>query len=66
MKRVVEFLAEGRPVVLAMRLRGREKANKDWARMKMEEFMKKIPVPFRQIAPIQWGMRGFSLMIAKQ
>ena len=65
-RKVDEFLEEGYPVVIAMTLRGREKGNKDWAKMKMEEFKKIIVTPYKQISPIQWGGRGFSIMIAKQ
>ena len=39
-----KFLSEGHQVEIQMRLRGREKYNKDWARQKLEEFFKTTPL----------------------
>ena len=65
-KKADEFLAEGHAVTVAMVLRGREKYNKDWARLKMDEFLKMISVPFRQISDLRWGGRGVALQIIKK
>ena len=65
-KRIDEFLAEGHPVVIAMVLRGREKANKDWALQKLDEFLKFISIEFQRNGSPRWGGRGFNLSIAKK
>lgn len=64
-KKVEEFLNEGHPVALVMVLRGREKANKDWAKQKLYEFLKRITVECSGTEP-RWGMRGFTVQITKK
>lgn len=64
-KKVEEFLNEGHPVTIAMVLRGREKANRDWAKQKLYDFLKMITVEHTATAP-QWGMRGFRLQVTKK
>ncbi len=61
-----EFINEGHQVEVVMRLRGREKANKDWAKNKLEEFLKMITVPFKVISPPKYGGNGFAAQIAKK
>ena len=65
-KKADEFLGEGIPVTVMMVLRGREKGNKDWARTKMNEFLKMITVPYRTISEPRWSMRGVAIMISKK
>ena len=65
-KKMNEFLTEGHPINLVMVLRGREKANKDWARLKLEEFMKLITVSHQKVSDIRWGGRGLNIQIVKK
>lgn len=65
-KKIEEFLGEGDTVKIILVLRGREKANKDWARGKFEEFIKMIKTEYQVISPIKPGMRGFMMKITKK
>ncbi len=65
-RRINEFLNEGHPVIIALVLRGREKANKDFARMKLDEFLKLITIPYRVGMEPRWGMRGLNVQIVKK
>lgn len=66
MKQLEKFLAEGHQVEIHLRLRGREKGNKDWARQKLEEFMKAIPVEFKRLSEPRFGGYGLSVQVAKK
>jgi len=66
LERLEEFLAEGHPVEIQLRLRGREKYNKIWAREKMNEFLKMIVTEHRVIAPPQFAGRGMIAQIVKK
>lgn len=61
--RLEKFLGAGHKVEVAMRLRGREKAMKDWSKTKMEEFMKLIPFPFKLAQNIQYDGKQFTIRI---
>ncbi|MDE2226538.1 MAG: translation initiation factor IF-3 [Patescibacteria group bacterium] len=61
-----KFLGEEHPVEIQMRLRGREKYNKDWARQKLNEFMKMITVEYRVIGEPKFGGRGMMAQITKK
>jgi len=63
---VNEFLAEGNQVEIQLTLRGREKGNKDWARYRLEEFMKMITPEHKVIADVRFGGRGLNIQIAKK
>ena len=65
-KKVEKFLTEGHPVVIVLVLRGRQKANRDWARMKLAEFLKIIPVEFSQVMEPRFGGRGLTTQITKK
>jgi translation initiation factor IF-3 len=67
-KQLKEFLAEGHQVDINLRLRGREKGKKDWARQKLEEFMKMIPpeVEYKRLSEPRFGGYGISLQIGKK
>ena len=65
-KKIEEFLAEGDMVEIILVLRGREKAHKDWAREKFEEFVKLIKTEYQVVSPIRPGMRGFMMKITKK
>lgn len=60
---IVDFLNDGDKVEILLFLKGREKANRDYARGKLEEFMKEVGVPFRILSPIKYTGRGFSAQI---
>ncbi len=66
LKRVEEFLNEGHPVTIALVLRGREKANRDFARMKLDDFLKLITVEYQTAMEPRWGMRGLNVQIVKR
>lgn len=66
MRQLEGFLAEGHQVEIQMRLRGREKGNKDWARQKLGDFMKMIPVEYKVLAPPKFGGRGMIAQITKK
>jgi len=60
------FLAEGHPVEIQLVLKGREKANRAWARVKLEEFLKMLAPEYKIVSQIKSGGRGFSVSIAKK
>ena len=66
LKQLEEFLAEGHQVEINMRLRGREKGMKDWARQKLADFMKMIPVEYKHISEPRFAKYGMSVQIAKK
>ncbi len=61
-----KFLSEGHKVEISLRLRGREKANKDWAFGKIKEFTDKIAVPYQVTMPPKPGGRGYIMQITKK
>lgn len=65
-ERVNQFMAEGNPVEILMTLRGREKANKDFAREKLANFMKIINPEHRVTMEPRVGGRGIAMQITKK
>ena len=63
--KINEFLKEGFQVEVMMVLRGRQKANKDWAQKKLVEFLNMIPDHKMLMTPRPGG-RGFVAQIAKK
>lgn len=63
LKKTEEFLGKGHKVEIQMVLRGRERANRDWARTKFEEFLNTISVPYRITREIRPGGRGMTVQI---
>ena len=61
-----KFLAEGHKIEINLFLRGREKANKDWALKKMNEFLALIKAPHTITMPPKQGGRGFVAQITKK
>ena len=61
--KIQEFLEEGHRIQINLRLRGREKAMKDWAKMKMEEFIKMIPFKYKLTQSIQYDGKQFTMRI---
>ena len=58
-----EFIEEGHKIQINLRLRGREKAMRDWAKMKMEEFIKLIPFKYKVTQNIQYDGKQFTMRI---
>jgi translation initiation factor IF-3 len=46
-RQIEKFLDEGSAVEIRMRLKGREKKNKEWARQKLAEFLKMITLQYK-------------------
>lgn len=65
-QKVNEFLEEGNPVEIHLLLRGREKANKDWAKQKLVEFLQIINPEHKIIMEIRYGGRGFIVQVTKK
>lgn len=65
-RRAEEFIMDGNQVEIRMFLRGREKANKDFAKKKLLEFLPLIQKPFRVTMEPKYVGNGFALQIVKQ
>ena len=66
LKKLEKFLSAGHTVEIQLVLRGREKANKDWARTKLEEFMAMIETPHKVTSGIRLGGRGMISQVAPE
>lgn len=64
--RVNKFMDEGSQVEIVMTLRGREKANKDFAKEKLNDFMKIISPEHRVIMEPRVGGYGITLHVTKK
>lgn len=64
-KKVNGFLEKGARVEIMMRLRGREKANKDWARGKLEEFLGLLSSDHKIAVPPRYTGNGFVAQVSK-
>jgi len=60
---VIDFLKGGDKVEIQLYLRGREKANRDFAKKKLEAFIEKISVPYMVTVPIRYAGRGFTVQV---
>ncbi len=65
-KKINEFLEEGNKVEIMLWLRGREKFNKDWARMKLEEFLKIITVEYKLANEPKFAGKGLIVQLIKK
>lgn len=65
-RQLEKFLDEGHPVEINLFLRGREKYNKDWARLKLDEFLKMIPSEYKRLTEPRFGGRGMTMQIVKK
>lgn len=65
-KQIDKFLNEGNKVKVDLVLRGREKALKDFAKEKMNKFMKSIKVPHKMDMPPKTLPSVISLIIAPE
>jgi len=62
-EKVDEFLGKNYKVEIILRLRGREKYNKDWARYKLEEFLKMITVEYKIVLEPRFIGQGLVMQI---
>ena len=62
-EKVDEFLGKNYKVEIILRLRGREKYNKDWARYKLEEFLKMITVEYKIVLEPRFFGQGLVMQI---
>jgi translation initiation factor IF-3 len=65
-RQLQKFLDEDHQVEINMRLRGREKYNKDWAKQKLNDFLKMIPSEYKVISEPRFGGRGMSMQVTKK
>ncbi len=65
-RQLEKFFAEGHQIEIQLRLRGREKGNKDWARIKFKEFLAMIPTEFKILSEPKFAGRGMIAQIAKK
>lgn len=65
-KQIDRFLGKDHNVEINIFLRGREKANKNWALQKLEEFLTMIQTPYKRVTEPKRSNRGFSMQIAKK
>ena len=66
LKKLEKFLSEGHPIEIHLRLRGREKYLKDWAREKMNAFIRMIATEHKVIDPPKFAGRGMTAQIVKK
>lgn len=65
-KKTEEFLNKDHKVEIMLRLKGREKYNRDWARYKLEEFLKMITVEYKITMEPRFGGQGLVMQITKK
>lgn len=65
LRQLEEFLREGHPVEVYVRLRGRENYNKEWANQKLQEFLKMISVEYKMVSTPKFA-QGLSVQIVKK
>ena len=61
-----KFLEDGHSVEIALWLRGRENYNKDWARQKVNGFLKMINAEHKMLQEPKFGGRGMTAQITKK
>lgn len=64
-RQLEKFLDEGHQVEVRLRLRGREKANKDFARAKLEEFMRLVASEHKRVSEPKFSGSGLTLSIVR-
>ena len=64
-KKLEKFLEDGDKVKIEMFLKGRQRANKDFAKEKFEKFLNLIPGEYKIDQPIKNLPSGFSIIISK-
>ena len=64
-RKLEEFLGEGNKVKIDMFLRGRERANKDFAGGKFNHFLSLIQAKYTVEQPMKQLPTGFNMLISK-
>jgi len=64
-KKLEEFIEEGHKVKIDMFLRGRERANKDFAKGKFQHFLSLIQAKYTIEQPMKQLPTGFNMLISK-
>lgn len=65
LKQLENFLNENHIVEIQMQLKGREKANKEWANQKLNEFLNMISIKYKMLSSPKPGGRGIVCQIEK-
>lgn len=65
-RQLEKFLADGHPIEINLRLRGREKQNKDWAMGKLNDFLKMLSLEYKVVNPPRFSGNGPGIQIAKK
>jgi len=65
-KRINEFLEEENKVEIMLVLKGREKYNREWARYKLNEFLKMITVEYKTTMEPRFIGKGIVMQIMKK
>mgnify|MGYP001571228373 CR=1 FL=1 len=65
-KKAIEFLEKGSKVEIMLWLRGREKGNRDWAQLKLREFLKLITIEHKLLNQPKFGGKGLLVQIEKK
>jgi translation initiation factor IF-3 len=65
-KRINEFLEEENKVEIMLVLKGREKYNREWARYKLNEFLKMIAVEYKTTMEPRFIGKGMVMQIMKK
>jgi len=65
-KRINEFLEEENKVEIMLVLKGREKYNREWARYKLNEFLKMITVEYKTTMEPRFIGKGMVMQIMKK
>ena len=66
LRKLEKFMEAGHRIESQLTLRGREKGNREWAEMKLKEFMDMITVPHRIVSDIKRGGRGLLVQITPE
>ena len=61
-----KFLAEGHQVEVYVRLRGRERRNREWASQRLAGFLKMIVMEHKVIAPPKFSGNGLATTLLKK
>lgn len=65
-RKVDEFLEKGHRVELSIHLKGREKANKDFAKRRLLEFVEMLETPLKTTKNPKYTGRGFNMQVVKE
>lgn len=65
-RKLDEFLSEGHVVEVMLVLRGREKYNREWANLKLKEFLMMITPDHKKITEAKFAGKGLMMHIGKK